>query len=134
MNRGRRFERLLLGLNVVLLVLVGALALWTLWTVVPKPWRDLDPDAVERSLEAWVAITFTPDTDRDRFLAALEAERAVEDLVHLTGPADYEAVLRCQDTDELDQLLTRLKGEHRLASTHTRIVLQRHTDRRNRIL
>src|SRR5688572_15125889 len=52
LNRGRRFERRLLGANVILLVLVGALALWTVWTVVPKPWRDLDPDAAPRAVAA----------------------------------------------------------------------------------
>ena len=44
MNRYSRFERPLLGLTAILLVLVGALALWTLWTIIPKPWRDVDPE------------------------------------------------------------------------------------------
>jgi S1-C subfamily serine protease len=52
MNRYRRFERPLLGLTAILLVLVGALALWTLWTIVPKPWRDVDPDSVPRPVAA----------------------------------------------------------------------------------
>jgi hypothetical protein len=34
----RRVERRLLALNVVLLAVVFALGLWSLWAVVPKPW------------------------------------------------------------------------------------------------
>jgi hypothetical protein len=41
MNGDRRFERRLLGLNLVLLALLAAFVLWTFWYLVPKPWRDL---------------------------------------------------------------------------------------------
>ena len=52
MDGDRQVERRLLRLNVILLVLVAALALWTIWTFVPKPWRDLNPAAVERAVTA----------------------------------------------------------------------------------
>jgi S1-C subfamily serine protease len=52
MDGDRRAERRLLRLNAILLVLVAALALWTVWTFVPKAWRDLNPAAVERAVTA----------------------------------------------------------------------------------
>jgi S1-C subfamily serine protease len=52
MDRDRRFDRRLLGVNAVLMVLVAALALWAVWSVIPKPWRDVDPDVVPRPVAA----------------------------------------------------------------------------------
>ncbi len=79
--------------------------------------------ALGRPLEARIAATLEADTDRGRFLRALESEPAVVDAVHLTGPHDYEVTVRCADTDELDGLLTRLKERHHVERTDTRIVL-----------
>ncbi len=84
---------------------------------------EVVPGAVGRPLEARIAATLEPDTDRGRFLAALEAEPAVVDAVHLTGGHDYELTVRCADTDELDRLLVRLKDHQRVERTDTRIVL-----------
>ncbi len=81
------------------------------------------PARLGRPLEARLAVTLKPDTNRSRFIAALEAEPAVVDGVHLTGPYDYELTVRCADTAELDTLLVRLKERHQVERTDTRIVL-----------
>ena len=86
MNRGRRSERLLLGLNVILLVVVGALALWTLWTVVPKPWRDLDPDAVPRPVEARGDLAEIERTTVDIFRTASPSVVHITTLVTAAAP------------------------------------------------
>jgi S1-C subfamily serine protease len=86
MNRDRRFERRLLGLNAILLVLVGALALWMLWTVVPKPWRDLDPDAVERPVVARGDLAEIEQTTIEIFRTASPSVVHITTLVAAAGP------------------------------------------------
>jgi S1-C subfamily serine protease len=86
MNTDRRFERKLLGLNGVLLVLLGALALWTLWTVVPKPWRDLDLDAVERRVTARGDLAEIERTTIDIFRTASPSVVHITTLVTAAGP------------------------------------------------
>jgi S1-C subfamily serine protease len=86
MDRDRRFERRLLGLNAILLMLVGALALWMLWTVIPKPWRDLDPDAVERPVAARGDLAEIERTTIDIFRTASPSVVHITTLVTAAGP------------------------------------------------
>jgi S1-C subfamily serine protease len=86
MDTDRRFERQLLGLNGVLLVLLGALALWMLWTVVPKPWRDLDPDAVQRPVTARGNLAEIERTTIDIFRTASPSVVHITTLVTAAGP------------------------------------------------
>src|SRR5918996_2046054 len=86
MDRDRRFERRLLGLNAILLVLVGALALWALWTVVPKPWRDLDPDAVPRPVIARGDLAEIEETTIEIFRTASPSVVHITTLVTAAGP------------------------------------------------
>jgi S1-C subfamily serine protease len=86
MNRDRRFERRLLGLNALLLVLLGTLALWTLWTIVPKPWRDLDPDAVERQVTARGELAEIEHTVIEIFRAASPSVVHITTLVTAAAP------------------------------------------------
>ena len=85
-TRDRRFERRLLGLNAVLLMLVAALALWTIWTVIPKPWRDLDPDAVERPVVARGDLAEIERTTIEIFRTASPSVVHITTLVTAAGP------------------------------------------------
>ena len=86
MDRNRRFERRLLGLNAILLMLVAALALWTIWTVIPKPWRDLDPDAVERPVVARGDLAEIERTTIEIFRTASPSVVHITTLVTAAGP------------------------------------------------
>ena len=86
MNGDRRLERRLLGLNALLLVLLGALALWTLWTIVPKPWRDLDPDAVQRPVTARGDLAQIEQTTIEIFQRASPSVVHITTLVTAAGP------------------------------------------------
>jgi S1-C subfamily serine protease len=86
MNGDRRFERRLLGLNAILLVLVGALALWIAWSVVPKPWRDLDPDAVERPVAARGDLADIEQTTIEIFRTVSPSVVHITTLVTAAGP------------------------------------------------
>jgi S1-C subfamily serine protease len=90
MNRDRRFERRLLGLNAILLVLLGALAVWTLWTIVPKPWRDLDPDAVERPVVARGDLAEIEQTTIEIFRTASPSVVHITTLVTAAGPFNLD--------------------------------------------
>jgi S1-C subfamily serine protease len=86
MDRDRRFERRLLGLNAILLVLVAALALWTIWTIIPKPWRDLDPDTVERPVVARGDLAEIERTTIEIFRTASPSVVHITTLVTAAGP------------------------------------------------
>ena len=86
MDRDRRFERRLLGLNAILLVLVGALALWMLWSAIPKPWRDLDPDAADRPVAARGDLAEIERTTIEIFRTASPSVVHITTLVTAAGP------------------------------------------------
>lgn len=92
----------------------------------------LAADAVGRPLEARVAVTLEPGLDPDAIVAGFAAEPAIVDAVHLTGPDDHELTLRCRDTDELDEVLVRLKQHRGVVRSQTRIVLSRSVHREPR--
>ena len=104
MNRDRRFERRLLGLNATLLVLVGALALWALWTVIPKPWRDLDPGAVERPVAARGDLAEVEQTTIEVFRTVSPSVVHITTLVTATGPfsLDVQQIPAVQQGAALD--------------------------------
>jgi S1-C subfamily serine protease len=86
MTRDRRFERLLLGLNAVLLALLLALGLWSFWAVIPKPWRDLDPEAEPRPVTARGELAAFEATAIEVFRSAAPSVVHITTLVSATGP------------------------------------------------
>src|SRR5919106_295474 len=110
MDRDRRFERRLLGLNAILLVLVGALALWALWTVVPKPWRDLDPDAVPRPVEARGDLAEIERTTTEIFRAASPSVVHITTLVTAAGPFSLDQTLTTGVVSALDREIESIPG------------------------
>jgi S1-C subfamily serine protease len=86
MDRDRRFERRLLALNAILLVLVAALALWTIWTIIPEPWRGLDPDAEQRAVAARGDLADIEQTTIEIFRTASPSVVHITTLVTAAGP------------------------------------------------
>ena len=86
MNRDRRFERRLLGLNAILLALVGGLALWAGWSVMPKPWLDVDPDAAPRAVVARGDLADIEQTTIEIFRAASPSVVHITTLVTAAAP------------------------------------------------
>ena len=86
MNGERRYQRGLLWLNLVLLVLVGAFVLWTFWAFVPKPWRDLNPAAVERTVAARGDLAGIEKTTIEIFKTASPSVVHITTLVNATQP------------------------------------------------
>ncbi|MGH6898621.1 MAG: S1C family serine protease [Geminicoccaceae bacterium] len=86
MTRDRRFERLLLGLNAVLLALLLAFGLWSFWAVIPKPWRDLDPEAEPRPVTARGDLAEFEATAIEIFQTAAPSVVHITTLVRARGP------------------------------------------------
>jgi S1-C subfamily serine protease len=86
MSGDRRLERRLLGLNAVLLAVLAGFLLWTFWTFVPKPWRDLDPTAVERAVTARGALAEIEETTIEVFRTVSPSVVHITTLVNASGP------------------------------------------------
>jgi S1-C subfamily serine protease len=85
-TRDRRVERRLLAVNAVLLALLLAFGLWSLWAVVPKPWRDLDPEAEPRPVTARGELAELEATAIEVFRSAAPAVVHITTLVTAAGP------------------------------------------------
>jgi S1-C subfamily serine protease len=86
MSGERRFERRLLGLNAVLLAVLAGLLLWTFWNFVPKPWRDVDPAAVERPVTARGELAEIEETTIEVFRRVSPSVVHITTLVNATAP------------------------------------------------
>jgi S1-C subfamily serine protease len=86
MTSDRRIERRLLGLNAVLLALLLGLGLWSFWAVIPKPWRDLDPEADQRPVAARGTVADFEATTIEVFRSAAPAVVHITTLVNAAGP------------------------------------------------
>jgi S1-C subfamily serine protease len=86
MSGEKRFERRLLGLNAVLLAVLAGLLLWTFWNFVPKPWRDLDPAAVERPVTARGELAEIEQTTIRVFRTVSPSVVHITTLVNATAP------------------------------------------------
>ena len=65
---------------------MAALALWTIWTVIPKPWRDLDPDAAPRPVAARGDLAEIERTTIEIFRTASPSVVHITTLVTAAGP------------------------------------------------
>ena len=86
---------------------------------------DVDPAALGRPLEAYIDVRLGADMSAARFERAVRERVDVQDLVHLTGRADYLIRVHCLGTTGLDALLSWMKEHAGVQETETRIVLRR---------
>ncbi len=88
---------------------------------------DVDPEALERGLEAIVAIRVRPHSRRhvDAFREAALAMPDVVELFHVTGADDFLLHVAVADTDALrDFVLDRLTMRPEVAHVESRIVYE----------
>ena len=90
MNGERAFQRRLLWLNLVLLGVIGAFVVWAFWTLVPKPWRDLNPAALERPVTARGDLAEIEKTTIDIFHRASPSVVHITTLVNATQPYSFD--------------------------------------------
>jgi Lrp/AsnC family leucine-responsive transcriptional regulator len=78
------------------------------------------PDA---RLDLLVDARLRPDTDPASAEAALRADPAVVEALHVTGAWDYQLRVRVPSAQHIDALVRRLKGTGGVEATQTRLVL-----------
>lgn len=84
---------------------------------------QLNAMALGYDLTAFIAVTLTHPSDRDDFLAQIQAQPEIQECHHVTGDHDYLLKVRCRGTQGLEQLISKgLKQSHGLR-TYTTIVL-----------
>lgn len=90
----------------------------------------LDPEALDRGLTAFIAVTVTRQANTRRFLAEVAAFAEVVECHHVAGGDDYLLKVHVDGTRGLEAFITdRLKGLAAVASTRSTVVLSTPIDR-----
>ena len=85
----------------------------------------LDAAHMGRTVEAAIDVRLELGADREVFAAALRAQPAVVEAVHVTGHYDYQLRVFCTGTAELDGILGSLKSTAGVVETQSRLLLHR---------
>lgn len=80
--------------------------------------------ALDRHLDAVIDIRLRPETPPEDFEAQAARLPAVREVIFLTGRADYQLRVACNDADDLDRTVRALRQRGGVAATETRIVLK----------
>ena len=91
--------------------------------VISRTTVEIDPVAVNRSIQAFVDVRLVHDADLEAVEAGLRAQVSVIKAVHLTGQFDMQLRVAARDVAELNELLQALKDDLGAAETNTRLVL-----------
>jgi Lrp/AsnC family leucine-responsive transcriptional regulator len=84
----------------------------------------VNPEAVGCSLLAFVAVVLEHPRDRSGFIDFVRDTASVQECHHVTGEYDYLLKIRCQNTAELERLISNdLKDSGGIAKTQTIIAL-----------
>lgn len=85
---------------------------------------QLDAMALGYDLTAFIAVTLAHPSDRDDFLAQVQAQPEIQACHHVTGDHDYLLKVRCRGTQGLERLISDgLKQSIDGLRTYTTIVL-----------
>lgn len=93
----------------------------------------IDPRVIGRPLVALIDVKLAPTTKPETFERILNTIAPVREHTFLTGRFDYQLLVTCKNTADLDQVLRTLRSENGVAETETRVVLRGPTrNRRDR--
>jgi Lrp/AsnC family leucine-responsive transcriptional regulator len=84
----------------------------------------IDPRALGRSLVALVDVRLAPTATPEAFERLLSGIAAVREQTFVTGRFDYQLLVACRDTADLDYVLRTLRADNGIAETETRVVLR----------
>ncbi len=85
---------------------------------------EVDPDRVGRPVDALVDIRLLGSTDPDEFERLAAGLPAVTEIVFLTGRFDFQLRLACNDAEDLDRTVRKVRREGGVAATETRIAMR----------
>jgi Lrp/AsnC family leucine-responsive transcriptional regulator len=85
----------------------------------------VDDAAARPDVEAVIDLRLASEGDRARFERHVAREDRIVEVMHLTGPWDYQLRIACAATAQVDATIRDLKASGGVRDTQTRIVLQR---------
>jgi Lrp/AsnC family leucine-responsive transcriptional regulator len=85
---------------------------------------DVDPAALDRTLEAQIDVKLRPDTSAADFERAIRLMPQLISATLLTGSYDYVLRVACTDRADLVEVAERLRNQAGALETYSRVVLQ----------
>ena len=85
----------------------------------------IDHAALGRPIEASIDIWLGEDRNRDAMMHVVADDDRITECFHLTGPVDFRLRARVASTDDLNDLLVRLRTEGGTRQTDSRLLLER---------
>lgn len=85
---------------------------------------EIDHAKLGRSMEATIDVWLNDDREREPLMALVADDARVVECFHLTGPLDFRMRARVSSTDDLNNLLARLRDEGGVRQTDSRLVLE----------
>jgi len=84
----------------------------------------VNPSSVGCDLTVFVSVTLDHPRSRNAFITLIQNLSEVQECHHIAGDYDYLLKVRCQNTKDLDRVISvELKGFEGVSKTHTTIVL-----------
>lgn len=82
------------------------------------------PEHLGQHLDAMIDVRLRPETLPEQFEAVANGLASVREVAFVTGRADYQIRVACQDADELDAVVRAFRQRGGVATTETRIVMR----------
>ena len=84
----------------------------------------VDHARVGRSLLALIDVRLPPSMSRADFESSMRAVPGVLGATLMTGKSDYQLRVACKDTDDLDEIIGKLREKTGVQETYSRLVLR----------
>jgi len=85
----------------------------------------VDHATLGRPIEATVDVWMKEGHDRQPFREIVADDERITECFHLTGPLDFRLRARVASTNDLNDLLNRLRDEGGVRQTDSRLILER---------
>ncbi len=97
--------------------------------IIRKVSAQISAEFIGMELGAFIFISIDNQDDKNKFLAAIKTNGSILECHHLTGEFSYIIKVRCQNTNELEILITDfLKGKCKVTRTLSQIILSSYKD------
>lgn len=86
---------------------------------------EIDHGALGRPIEASIDVWLGEERNHAAFRSVVADDERVTECFHLTGPVDFRLRARVASTDDLNDLLNRLRTDGGTRQTDSRLLLER---------
>lgn len=85
---------------------------------------SISHEALGRPMEASIDVWLDDDADREQFINVVQNDDRIIECFYLTGALDFRVRARLASTEDLNDLLTRLRTNGGVRQTDSRLVLE----------